>query len=175
MKNLLSLFRKQEEPLPATGPDGETLIYSPLGGRVVPVTTMKDQVFVQELLGKGVAVEPQVGRLTAPVGGTLSVLYPSGHALCITTPDGLELLLHIGEDTVQLGGKHFTTHARQGDQVQAGQLLVEFDAQAIRQAGYTVTTPVLVLIPDRYADIQLAPAADITPDQVLLRVYPRRA
>lgn len=176
MKNPFSLLKKKEpplptQPLPATGPDGATLIYAPLCGKVVPVTAMKDEVFIQEILGKGIAVEPEVGYLTSPVDGKISALYSSKHALCITTESGLELLIHIGEDTVKLAGKHFTSHVQKGQQVKAGELLMEFDVKAIRKAGYTVTTPVLVVDPDNYGRIELTDADAIHNDQVLIRIY----
>ncbi|MEG0942646.1 MAG: PTS glucose transporter subunit IIA [Angelakisella sp.] len=170
------LFGSEPEPLelPPLGDDGAVLVYTPLTGTVTPVTAMKDAVFVEEILGKGIAVEPKVGRLTAPVDGRISAFYTTKHAICLTTPEGLELLIHIGENTVNLGGRHFTARVKKGDTVKAGQLLMEFDIAAIHKAGYTVTTPVIVIDPDSYDRIELANSTEITEGQVLLRVYPSK-
>lgn len=174
----MGLFAKLfKEPflqaLPAIGEDGGVLVYTPLAGKVTPVTQMKDAVFTQELLGKGIAVEPTIGRLLSPVDGSVSALYTTKHALCITTDSGLELLLHIGENTVNLGGAHFTARVKKGDAVKAGQLLMEFDIPAIHRAGYSVTTPVIVIDPDSYDRILFTDSLHIDSGQVLLRVYPK--
>ncbi|SNX66647.1 PTS system beta-glucoside-specific IIA component (Glc family) /PTS system beta-glucoside-specific IIB component (Glc family) /PTS system beta-glucoside-specific IIC component (Glc family) [Streptomyces sp. TLI_55] len=123
---------------------GELLI-TPVSGVVVPLSEVGDQVFSSGVLGAGVAIEPTSGRFVAPVDGTVTSLLPSKHAIGITTPSGAEILVHIGIDTVKLAGEHFTAHVAQGDTVTAGQLVVDVDIEAVKAAGYVLTTPVVVL------------------------------
>ncbi|WP_042461589.1 beta-glucoside-specific PTS transporter subunit IIABC [Neobacillus dielmonensis] len=126
------------------------VVASPLTGDVMSLSEINDAAFASGALGKGVAIEPSEGKLVAPVSGTISVLFPTNHAIGITTDEGAELLIHIGMDTVQLNGQHFTAHTKQGARVEKGQLLIEFDIAAIKAAGYPVTTPVVVTNPDQY-------------------------
>jgi PTS system beta-glucosides-specific IIC component len=119
-------------------------IASPLSGTVIALSELKDAAFASGALGNGVAIEPSEGKLFSPVSGTVSVLFPTNHAIGITTDQGAEILIHIGMDTVQLEGKHFKAHIAQGVRVEKGQLLIEFDISQIEAAGYIVTTPVVV-------------------------------
>lgn len=119
-------------------------ILSPLSGNVVKLKDISDVAFSSGSLGQGVAIEPTEGKLVAPVSGTVSVLFPTHHAIGITTDTGAEVLIHIGMDTVQLEGKHFIAHVTQGAYVEKGQLLIEFDLEAIRRSGRALTTPVIV-------------------------------
>lgn len=114
---------------------------------------MDDGAFSEGILGSGIAIDPKVGKVLAPADGVLSTLFPTYHAIGITTDDGVELLIHIGTDTVQLEGKYFSSKVRQGDKIRKGQELVEFDIPAIRAAGYSVVTPVIVTNTDSYADV----------------------
>lgn len=104
-------------------------------------------------MGKGVAIEPTEGKLISPVDGTLTSVFPTGHAFGITSESGAEILIHIGVDTVQLDGKHFFAKVKQGDQVKAGELLSEFDIKAIKAEGYSLITPVVITNSDNYLDI----------------------
>lgn len=126
------------------------VVASPLKGEVMPLDQIKDAAFASGALGKGVAIEPTEGKLFSPVSGTVSVLFPTQHAIGITTDNGAEILIHIGMDTVQLNGKHFKALTTQGARVEKGQLLIEFDIDAIKAAGFSVTTPVVVTNHDRY-------------------------
>ncbi|SDJ46749.1 beta-glucoside-specific PTS transporter subunit IIABC [Salimicrobium halophilum] len=120
------------------------VIASPLKGDVTPLSEISDGAFASGALGSGVAIEPTEGKLYAPVSGKISALFPTNHAIGLLTEDGAELLIHIGMDTVQLNGEHFSSHVKQGDVVEKGQLLIDFDIEAIQRAGYAVTTPVVV-------------------------------
>lgn len=104
-------------------------------------------------MGKGVAIIPTVGRAVSPVNGTVSALFETKHAIGLTADNGAEILIHIGLDTVKLGGKHFKSHVKTGDKVKAGDLLVEFDIKAIKEEGYETITPVLVTNTDSYNDV----------------------
>lgn len=142
---------KAEAPAKADGV--KISIASPLEGRVIPLSEVKDDVFSNEIVGKGAAVVPEKGEVRAPEDGEVASVFDTGHALGMVTKDGVEILIHIGLDTVELKGKHFDVHVKQGDQVKKGQLLITFDMEAIRKAGYDVTTPVLVSNTADYLDV----------------------
>jgi PTS system beta-glucosides-specific IIC component len=126
------------------------VVSSPLTGTVLPLDEVKDEAFATGALGNGVAVVPTEGKLVAPVSGTVSALFPSKHAVGIISDHGAELLIHVGMDTVQLQGEFFTAHIQQGDRVEKGQLLIEFDIKGIQEAGFDIATPVIVTNSDRY-------------------------
>lgn len=130
----------------------ETLV-SPLKGEVKPLSEVQDEAFSKGALGKGIAIEPTEGKVIAPVDGVLTTLFPTGHALGITSDNGAEILIHIGMDTVQLEGKYFMPKAKQGDIVKAGDVLLEFDIKAIKEAGYSLITPVIITNSDKYLDV----------------------
>ena len=129
----------------------EETILAPIKGEVKPIEESSDAAFASGALGKGVVILPEQGKVYAPVTGTVTVLFPSLHAIGITSDAGIELLIHIGINTVQLNGEGFTAHIKQGDQIKQGQLLVEFDMNKIKEAGYSLETPVLVT---NYADLK---------------------
>ena len=138
---------------------GETLgnarhnLKSPLSGKVLPLTEVPDKVFSSGAMGKGIAIDPVKGELIAPADGEITTVFPTGHAIGLTTKDGAEILIHIGMDTVELEGKGVEVFVKQGDQVRAGDLLVRFDIEAIKAAGYSVITPIVVTNTDHFADV----------------------
>lgn len=142
---------------------------SPLEGKVLPLKEMKDETFASEVLGKGVAIEASKGRVVAPVSGSISTLFPTKHAIGITSDEGVEILIHVGIDTVKLEGKHFTAHAKEGDRVKAGDLLLEFDQKGIRESGYDPTVAVIITNTFDYSQVavmtgtkkELAPVIEI--------------
>ncbi|QAA31018.1 beta-glucoside-specific PTS transporter subunit IIABC [Clostridium manihotivorum] len=146
------------------------ILVSPIKGEVKPLAIVKDEAFASGALGKGIAIEPSEGKVVAPVDGVLTTMFPTGHALGITSESGAEILIHIGMDTVELNGKHFVVKAKQGDTVKKGQVLVEFDIQAIKAAGFAVTTPVIVTNSDNYADIVETDKKTINFNEELLTV-----
>lgn len=158
-------------------------VISPLTGEVKQLSTVSDPMFSQGKLGAGVAIVPTEGKLVAPVSGKVVVAFPSGHAFAIRAKgaDGknVEVLMHIGFDTVNLKGQHFSPVAKQGDEVEAGDILGEFDIDAIKEAGYEVTTPVVVSNSKRTGSV--IPAAglplpsNITAGDALLTVDPKPA
>ena len=131
----------------------EEIIASPLVGDILPLSAVADEVFASGALGKGVAIQPSEGKVLAPANGTVSVLFPTGHAVGITTDTGVELLIHIGLDTVNLDGRGYTSHVEKGQKVSAGDLLVEFDIATINEAGYDTITPVIVTNTDNFTDV----------------------
>lgn len=147
------LFSKKEEkkapvttPV-ASKPTTEQTLVSPLTGQIKDLAQATDPVFASGVMGQGILIEPSEGLLVAPVDGQVSVLFPTHHAVGITTADGLELLMHIGMDTVSLEGKGFAAHVQQGDSVKAGDKLISFDIDLIKQAGLPVETPVILTNP----------------------------
>ncbi|NRT86655.1 beta-glucoside-specific PTS transporter subunit IIABC [Clostridium beijerinckii] len=131
----------------------QEILVSPLKGEVKPLSEVKDEAFSKGALGKGIAIEPKEGKIIAPVDGVLTTFFPTGHALGITSANGAEILIHVGMDTVQLEGKYFYPKAKQGDTVKAGQVLLEFDINAIEKEGYSLITPVVITNSDSYLDV----------------------
>ncbi|MDP4098341.1 beta-glucoside-specific PTS transporter subunit IIABC [Paenibacillus sp. P96] len=129
------------------------VIVSPLTGMVKPLHTLEDEAFASGAMGQGIVIEPTGGRLTAPVSGIVTTVFPTGHAIGITSDGGAELLIHIGVNTVRLKGKFFEKQVQEGDKVEKGQLLLKFDVEQIRAAGYLVSTPVIVTNSASYLDI----------------------
>ncbi|WP_306487553.1 PTS beta-glucoside transporter subunit IIBCA [Agathobaculum sp.] len=132
--------------------EGAVSIVSPLTGEAVPLSETGDPAFAAEALGKGIAVKPSEGKVFAPCDATVSAVM--GHAVGLTCGNGAELLIHVGIDTVNLDGKHYTGHVEEGQRVKAGDLLLEFDIAAIEKEGYKTITPVIVTNSDDYADVE---------------------
>lgn len=142
------------------------IIHSPLNGETKPLTAMKDQVFASEAMGKGIAIIPSEGLVTSPVAGTVTSLFPTNHAIGITSDNGAEILIHIGIDTVELNGEYFRNFVNKGDRIVAGQDLLEFDMKGIMKKGYDITTAVVVTNTPNYTmvkELALAPVKVGTP------------
>ncbi len=120
------------------------VVAAPVAGEAVPLSEVSDPTFGDEILGKGVAIRPSQGKIFAPFDGTVDMMFDTGHAVNLISADGVELLIHVGLDTVKLKGEHYTAHVKNGDTIQKGQLLLEFDAAAIAAAGYDVISPIVV-------------------------------
>ncbi len=129
------------------------IIASPLRGEVKELAIVEDEAFATGVLGQGVAIVPAEGKLYAPFDGEITAFFPTSHAIGMLSEDGIEILLHVGMDTVNLEGEGFTPKAAQGDKVKKGELLLEFDILKIKEAGYPVITPVIVTNSDQYTDI----------------------
>lgn len=134
--------------------ENNSIIVAPIEGNAISLEEVGDGVFSEGMLGKGVAIEPAVGRAVSPVDGVVSTVFDTKHAVGLTSDNGVEVLIHIGLDTVKLNGKHFATHVKAGDQVKAGDLLVEFDIEKIKEAGYPTVTPVIVTNTDSYEEVE---------------------
>lgn len=128
-------------------------IASPIKGKVLKLESVKDAAFASGVLGKGAAVLPEEGKVFAPASGIVSALFPTLHALGIETDDGVQILIHIGLDTVQLNGEGFEAMIKQGDRIEKGQLLITFDKEFIESKGYCIETPVLVSNSDDFLDV----------------------
>ncbi|MEM1506243.1 beta-glucoside-specific PTS transporter subunit IIABC [Domibacillus sp. 8LH] len=149
-------------------PAGQEVISSPLSGTVKALTDVNDPVFAGEAMGKGIAVVPATGKAFSPVDGTITTVFPTGHAIGITSKNGAEILIHIGINTVELNGKYFSPSVKQGDEIKKGDLLVEFDIAKIKEAGYDITTPVIVTNTDRYSSVLASEEAVINANNPIL-------
>lgn len=136
------------------GNDGTEVLGAPIAGEAVSVKEVSDPTFSEEIIGKGMAIKPSSGKVVAPADGTVGMVFETKHAVSITTQKGAELIIHIGLDTVNLKGEHFTAHVKAGDTVKAGDLLVEFDMEKIIAAGYDVISPMIVCNSDDYKTIE---------------------
>ena len=158
-------------PSPATAPAAkDTVLSACLNGTVVPLADVKDEAFASGVLGDGIAIEPSDGELVAPADGEISSTFETHHAVGMTTADGAELLMHIGIDTVKLGGKHFTYLVNEGDKVKRGQPLIRFELEAIKAEGYPVTTPVIVCNTDDYAVVEAKASGTVKQGDALLEL-----
>ena len=148
----------------------DTVLSACLNGTVVPLADVKDEAFASGVLGNGIAIEPSDGELVAPADGEISSTFETHHAVGMTTADGAELLMHIGIDTVKLGGKHFTYLVNDGDKVKKGQPLIRFELEAIKAEGYPVTTPVIVCNTDDYAAVEAKASGTVKQGDALLEL-----
>lgn len=149
----------------------ESVLGSPMNGTVVALSEVRDEAFASGALGAGVAIEPSEGKLYAPADGVIDMVFETRHAVGMTTAHGAELLLHIGIDTVKLGGKHFTAHVQPGQAVRKGDLLVSFDMEAIRAGGYALTTPMIVCNTDDYSEIRILADGGIASGAALMDLH----
>ena len=145
-------------------------VASPLVGQVIPLSEVNDPVFASEAMGKGCAVIPTEGKVYAPFDGTIVGLLDSHHAVGIESENGIEILIHVGMDTVKLNGKHFTCHIEDGQHVKCGQLLLEFDIDAIKKEGYEVVTPIVITNSDEFTEITTEAAGQVKNGDELLKL-----
>jgi len=140
-------------------------IASPAEGKAISLSEVSDATFAQEILGKGAAIVPEKGVIYAPFDGKVDVMFETGHAVGL-----VELLVHIGIDTVNLEGKYFSPKKAAGDVVKKGDVLIEFDIEKIKEAGYDVTTPVIVSNTDQYAIVEKTATGEVTKESNLIKV-----
>lgn len=150
------------------GSSAVSIVKSPVEGEAKDLSEVNDNVFSQGIMGKGIAILPKRGRVVAPFCGTVEALFNTKHAIGLKSDDGVELLIHIGLDTVNLEGKYFTAHIEAGQKVKAGDLLVEFDIDGIKNEGYDVITPVLVTNSDQYKHINIKELKSVSEGDTIL-------
>jgi len=156
-----------------TSTSSDMLIVSPMTGEIKPISEVEDQAFAQELMGKGIAIVPTDGKVYAPFDGVVEALYRTKHAIGLKATNGVEILIHIGVDTVSLKGKYFNAHIEQGQTVQAGDLLVEFDPEGITSAGYNTITSIVVTNMQQYGDVlTTATSGPIRESEALIKLIP---
>ncbi len=135
---------------------------APVDGHAVAVKEVSDPTFGEEILGKGIAIRPTGNKIVAPCDATVDLMFDTGHAVSLNADNGAEILIHVGLETVKLEGKHFTVHAKSGEHVSAGQLLIEFDREAIAAEGYDTITPMVVCNSSNYSEVNLYVDKDVT-------------
>lgn len=176
LENILGGGTEQSEEQPNTEqsapPSSAAVIvmYSHLNGTVVRLEDVEDEVFSQKILGEGIAVEPSEGKLYAPCDGKIDSVFDTKHAVNILSTEGAEVLLHIGIDTVKLGGKHFEAHVSDGQEIKKGDLLISFDIEAIKAEGYKVTTPLIIGNTDEYSAVTPAAQGKISAGDEIIKI-----
>ncbi|WP_026693070.1 beta-glucoside-specific PTS transporter subunit IIABC [Peribacillus kribbensis] len=145
-------------------------VSNPVNGKVVKLSDVRDAAFSSGAMGKGIAIDPSEGRVVSPVNGVVSSLFKTKHAIGITSEEGIEILIHVGIDTVKLNGEHFAAYVKQGDKVKTGDLLVEFDLEKIKKAGFETITPVIITNSANYSEISTTNQENISEKETLLTV-----
>jgi PTS system D-glucosamine-specific IIC component len=156
--------------VPRTNEKTHSVLGAPMNGRILRLDAVQDEAFASGAVGVGVAIEPSEGKLYAPIEATVAHVFDTNHAIGLETADGLELLLHIGIDTVQLGGRYFETHVEEGQRVRKGDLLISFAREAIQEAGYLCTTPMVICNADDEAAVTVLASGEVTVGQDVLSV-----
>lgn len=163
--------KPQTEGAENTETNGKTItLYSHMNGTVVKLEDVEDEVFSQKILGEGAAVEPSEGKLYAPCDGKIDSVFDTKHAVNMVSDDGVEILLHIGIDTVKLGGQYFEAHVSDGQEVKKGDLLISFDMDKIKAAGYKVTTPLIIGNTDDYASVEPVAQNSVSAGDMILKI-----
>lgn len=157
--------------LPPVEVDGEKMIIcSPMEGLCVSCTEISDLTFREEMIGKGVAIQPAVGKVYAPADGKVEMTMDSMHAFSMTTNHGVEVMIHVGVDTVALKGKYFKSHVKEGLEVKRGDLLLEFDIEAIQAAGYDVITPIIIYNSADYTEVERMIGKEVKVGETLMKL-----
>ena len=146
------------------------VIGSPVRGKAVPMSEVSDPTFAQEILGKGVAVIPEEGKIYAPADGSIGMVFETLHAVSLTTPYGAEILIHVGLDTVKLNGQYFEGHVTPGDVVKKGDLLLTVDLDGVNAAGYDVITPMLICNTGDFAAVAAHTGEEVSEGDTVLTV-----
>ena len=145
-------------------------LFAPVAGNAVPVTEVPDPTFAEGMLGNGIAVLPTEGKVYAPCDATVDTMFATGHAVSLVANNGAEVLIHVGLETVTLKGEHFTIHCKNGDQVKKGDLLIEFDLEAVKAAGFNTITPMLVCNSDDYGTFKTNVGKAVTNADVVIEL-----
>ena len=149
---------------------GEILLDSHMEGEAIPMSEVKDETFAAEVLGKGIAIIPKKGEVTAPCDAVVETVFATRHAIGLKADHGVEILIHVGINTVELGGKFYTSHVTEGDRVRTGQVMLTFDMEKIKEAGYDVTTPMIVTNSDDYHEIRILKTGNVTKQDAVLEI-----
>lgn len=163
--------KPQTEGAENTETNGKAItLYSHMNGTAVKLEDVEDEVFSQKILGEGAAVEPSEGKLYAPCDGKIDSVFDTKHAVNMVSSEGVEILLHIGIDTVKLGGQYFEAHVSDGQEVKKGDLLISFDMDKIKAAGYKVTTPIIIGNTDDYASVEPVAQNSVSAGDMILKI-----
>jgi glucose-specific phosphotransferase system IIA component len=164
------IFDKFKKALNGNGNSGAKLVSCPMNGEVLPLSKSSDEAHQQEMLGKGVLFIPSEGAVYAPFNGKVEMVFETYHALGLTSNDGVELIIHVGFETVKLEGKHFKVHVKENQKIKEGDLLLEFDIEGIKADGYLIETPVVVTNTDSYQSIALLADGTVSKNDRLLEI-----
>lgn len=160
----------EEKSVSINSADGQISIKSPVIGEAKDLSEVDDSVFGKECMGKGIAIVPREGKIFAPFDGVVEAFFNTKHAIGLKSKDGVEVLIHVGIDTVNLEGKYFTDKVKQGDVVKAGDLLLEFDIESIKKEGYDTITPVIITNTDSYSDVMGSAAGEVNTDSMIIKI-----
>ena len=149
---------------------GEILLDSHMEGEAIPMSEVKDETFAAEVLGKGIAIIPKKGEVTAPCDAVVETVFATRHAIGLKADNGAEILIHVGINTVELGGKFYTSHVKEGDRVRIGQVMLTFDMEKIKEAGYDLTTPMIITNSDDYQEINILKTGNVTKQDAVLEI-----
>ncbi len=161
---------KDDAPAKAANDSEEKTVYSPIEGEAIPASKVNDPTFAAEALGKSIAIIPSVGKVYAPFDGSVELMYDTKHAIALESADGVEVLIHVGIDTVNLQGKGYTAHVESGTEVKKGDLLLEFDMDVIKKAGYETVTPVIITNSDDFAEVKPVASGSVKPGDEVLKI-----
>ena len=143
---------------------------APMAGKAVPITEVPDPTFAEGMLGNGIAIIPAEGKVYAPCDATVDMMFPTGHAVSLVADCGAEILIHVGLETVSLEGKPFTIHVANGDKVKKGQLLIEFDVDAIAKEGYDTITPVVICNSDDFGTFDTVTGKSVAEGDAVIKL-----
>lgn len=159
---MFEFLKKKEEKIIILG--------SPVKGNAVPIKEVSDPTFGDEILGKGIAIKPTEGKIFAPADGTIELLFDTLHAVSMTTDEGVELLVHIGLETVGLKGRNFEAHKTTGDKVKKGDLLITVDLEALKSEGFDTITPMIVCNTDNYQQVEGVTGKAVEQGEEVIRI-----
>lgn len=148
----------------------QIIIGAPVEGKAVSIKEVNDPTFADEILGKGMAIIPSKGRIVAPVDGTIGIMFDTKHAVSITSKEGTEILVHVGLDTVNLKGEFYTGYVQAEQEVKKGDLLIEFDIEKVKAAGYDVITPVIICNSPDYAEFEAIVGKDVAETEDVIKL-----
>ena len=148
----------------------QEIIYAPIAGEAVASEQISDPTFGEEMLGKGLAIKPTEGKVYAPVDGTVAMVFDTKHAINLISEQGAEILIHVGLDTVRLKGEHFTAHVTNGEQIKKGELLLEFDIEAIKAAGFDTISPIVICNSDDYSKVERITGMQVNTSDTVMKL-----
>lgn len=158
---MFSFFKKKDDGI---------VLAAPIKGKAVSLSEVSDPTFNSGMLGKGIAIIPSEGKVYAPADGEIGMVFDTLHAISMTSADGVEILIHIGLDTVQMKGEGFEAHVEAGAQVKTGDLLISMDLDKIKAAGYDTISPVIICNTDDYADVQETASGDVQAGDSVVKI-----
>jgi PTS system beta-glucosides-specific IIC component len=164
------MFEKLKDFLKSEERDGEIVLHAPIEGDSVSISEVNDLTFSEEIVGRGMAIKPKRGRVVSPVDGLVSLMSETRHAVAIESVEGVEVLIHVGLDTVKLKGRHFTAHVHGGDRVRSGDTLLEFDINGILSEGYDIISPVVVTNPEDFESMEITSGVSIAEGDEIIKL-----